>query len=78
MRQAKAGGADRPHKRSDRAVPCVVLAGQVSVGRREASSVGVDSAYSVAEDAGGVERSMADPAGTLAALAERVAGRWST
>jgi glycerate 2-kinase len=62
---------------ADRAVPCVVLAGQVSVGRREASAVGVDAAYSVAEDAGGVERSMADPAGTLAALAERVAARWS-
>jgi glycerate 2-kinase len=62
---------------ADRAVPCLVLAGQVSVGRREAAAAGVDSAYSVAEDAGGVERSMADPAGTLAALAERVAGRWS-
>jgi glycerate kinase len=37
----------------------------------------VDAAYSVSDDAGGVERSMADPAGTLAALAARVAGRWS-
>jgi glycerate 2-kinase len=62
---------------ADRGVPCVVLAGQVSVGRREAAAVGVDSAYSVADDAGGVEASMADPAGTLAALAERVAARWS-
>lgn len=62
---------------ADRGVPCVVLAGQVSVGRREAAAVGVDTAYSVAEDAGGVEASMADPAGTLAALAERVAARWS-
>ncbi|WP_219416133.1 glycerate kinase family protein, partial [Pseudonocardia nigra] len=62
---------------ADRGVPCVVLAGQVSVGRREAASVGVDSAYSVAESAGGVEASMADPAGTLAALAEQVAARWS-
>ena len=40
-------------------------------------SAGVDAAYSVAEDAGGVEASMADPAGTLAALAGRVAARWS-
>ncbi|MBN9102859.1 MULTISPECIES: glycerate kinase [unclassified Pseudonocardia] len=62
---------------ADRGVPCVVLAGQVSVGRREAGAVGVDSAYSVADDAGGVEASMADPAGTLAALAARVATRWS-
>jgi glycerate kinase len=58
-------------------VPCLVLAGQVSVGRREAAAVGVDAAYGVADDAGGVEKSLADPAGTLAALAEKVARRWS-
>lgn len=62
---------------AERGVACVVLAGQVSVGRREAAAAGVDTAYSVAEDAGGVDASMADPAGTLAALAERVAARWS-
>jgi len=62
---------------ADRGVPCLVLAGQVSVGRREAGAVGVDSAYSVADDAGGVAASLADPAGTLAALAARVATRWS-
>jgi glycerate kinase len=62
---------------ADRALPCLVLAGQVSVGRREMGAAGVDAAYSVADDAGGVESSMADPAGTLAALAARVAGRWS-
>jgi glycerate kinase len=60
-----------------RGVPCVVLAGQVSVGRREAAAAGVDAAYGVADDAGGVEKSLADPAGTLAALAEKVARRWS-
>jgi glycerate 2-kinase len=60
-----------------RGVPCLVLAGQVSVGRREAAAVGVDAAYAVADDAGGVEQSLADPAGTLAALAEKVARRWS-
>jgi glycerate kinase len=62
---------------ADRGLPCLVLAGQVSVGRREAASVGVDAAYGVAEHAGGVEASMADPAGTLAALAEHVARQWS-
>lgn len=62
---------------ADRGIPCLVLAGQVSVGRREAAAAGVDTAYSVSEDAGGVEASLADPPGTLAALAERVAGRWS-
>ncbi|MDT7580879.1 MAG: glycerate 2-kinase, partial [Pseudonocardiales bacterium] len=54
-----------------RGVPCVVLAGQVLVGRREAAAVGVDAAYAV--DAAGA----ADPAGALAALAEKVAHRWS-
>lgn len=62
---------------AERGVPCIVLAGQVSVGRREAAAVGVEAAYGVAEAAGGVEASMADPAGTLAALAERVARTWS-
>ncbi len=61
---------------ADRGLPCIVLAGQVSVGRREAAAVGVDAAYGVAEHAGGVEASMADPAGTLAALAEHVARQW--
>ena len=41
------------------------------------AAAGVDAAYSVAEDAGGVERSLADPRGTLAALAAKVAARWS-
>lgn len=62
---------------ADRGVPCVVLAGQVSVGRREAASVGVEAAYAVADHAGGVAAALADPDATLAALAERVALRWS-
>jgi len=62
---------------ADRGLPCVVLAGQVSVGRREAAAAGVDAAYSVADAAGGVAASLADPAGMLATLAERVAARWS-
>ncbi|WP_346106452.1 glycerate kinase, partial [Pseudonocardia alni] len=61
---------------ADRGTPCVVLAGQVSVGRREAAAAGVDAAFGVAEEFG-LEASMADPAGTLADLAERVAPRWS-
>lgn len=47
-------------------VPCVVLAGQVSVGRREAAAVGVDAAYALAD----VSRD------ALVALSERVARRW--
>lgn len=49
-----------------RGVPCVVLAGQVSVGRREAAAVGVDAAYPLPT----VDRD------ALVTLAERVARRW--
>ncbi len=68
---AVAGGA------AERGVPCVVLAGQVAVGRREAAAAGVQESYAVAEHAGSVERSLADPAGTLADLAAHVARHWS-
>jgi len=57
--------------------PCIALAGQVLVGSREMRALGVESAYSTA-DLVGEEASFADPAGTLAALAERVARSWST
>lgn len=62
---------------ADRGIPCLVLAGQVSVGRREAGAVGVEQSYAVAEHAGSVAAAMADPAGTLADLAADVAGQWS-
>ena len=62
---------------ADRGIPCLVLAGQVSVGRREAGAVGVEQSYAVAEHAGSVAAAMADPAGTLAALAADVALQWS-
>jgi len=62
---------------AERGVPCLVLSGQVSVGRREAAAVGVEASYAVAEHAGSVEAAFADPAGTLAALAEHVAKQWS-
>lgn len=57
--------------------PCVVLAGQVEVGRREMAALGVESAYSVAEHAGSAEAAMADPAAQLESLAARVARAWS-
>lgn len=56
--------------------PCVVLAGRVDVGSREMRALGVESAYSLI-DLVGEERALADPAGSLAALAERVARTWS-
>jgi glycerate kinase len=57
--------------------PCVVLAGQVTVGAREARAMGVDAAYATA-DLVGLEASMAEPAEALARLAERTARTWSS
>jgi glycerate kinase len=62
---------------ADRGLPCLVLAGQVSVGRREAAAAGIESAYAVADHAGSVEAAFADPAGTLSALSRQVASQWS-
>lgn len=59
------------------AVPTVVVAGQVQVGRRETMALGVAGSYAVADRPDRVAASMADPAGTLAALARRVAVTWS-
>jgi len=56
--------------------PCVVLAGRVEVGSREMRALGVESAYSLV-DAVGEDRALADPAGALGDLAERVARTWS-
>jgi glycerate kinase len=61
---------------AERGVPCVLLAGQVTVGRREAAAAGVDAAYAVAASPAALAGAFADPAGTLAALAERVASQW--
>ena len=58
------------------ALPCLVLAGQVTVGRRESAAAGIEAAYAVA-DAVGVEAALAQPAEELAALAARVAREWS-
>jgi len=60
-----------------RGIPCLVVAGQVSVGRREAGAAGITESYAVADHAGSVAAAMADPAGTLSALAAQVAGQWS-
>lgn len=61
---------------TEHGVPCVVLAGQVAVGRRETAAAGVEAAYAVAEHAGSVQAAMAQPADRLADLAAHVARRW--
>jgi glycerate kinase len=62
---------------AERGLPCLVLAGQVSVGRREAAAAGIEAAFAVVEHAGSVDAAFADPAGTLAGLARSVASQWS-
>jgi len=58
-------------------VPVVAVAGQVEVGRRELLSIGVESAYPVARTPEQVRLALADPAGTLADRAARVARTWT-
>jgi glycerate kinase len=59
------------------AVPCLVLAGRVTVGRREMLSSGVDAAYALVDEPGGEARALGDPAAALADLAARVAREWA-
>ncbi|MEV1287861.1 glycerate kinase [Micromonospora sp. NPDC049679] len=62
----------------DRGLPCVVLAGRISAGRRESAAAGITEAYSLVEHFGDdVERAMREPAEGLRAIATRLAGQWS-
>jgi glycerate kinase len=58
-------------------VPCLVLAGQVALGRQEIAAAGVEKAYSVAEQAGSIEAALERPAARLSELAAAVAREWS-
>ncbi len=60
----------------EHAVPCVVLAGEVALGRREAAAAGVEQAWSLV-DLVGAERALGDAGPALAELARHVAGQWS-
>ncbi|ANZ35076.1 hypothetical protein BBK82_02320 [Lentzea guizhouensis] len=62
---------------ADRAVPCLAIAGQVTVGRREMAAAGVQDAYSVSEHVGSVQKSIADARKSLIATAGHVARQWS-
>ena len=54
-----------------------MIAGQVTVGRRELAEAGLTAAYAVAEGPDEVAAALADPSGTLSRRAERVASTWS-
>lgn len=58
-------------------VPCLVLAGRVSVGRREMTAGGVAAAYSLVESAGSEQAAQTGAAEELRDLAGRVARQWS-
>jgi glycerate kinase len=66
----------------DRGLPCVVVAGRISAGRREASAAGVTESYSLVdhfggEERGGVEQAMTRPTEALRAISARLAAQWS-
>lgn len=55
--------------------PCVALAGEVRLGKRECASAGIDAAYAM-KDLFGSASSLEQPAQTLQMLAARVAKTW--
>jgi glycerate kinase len=58
--------------------PCVVISGQVELGRREAAAHGIDETFSCTELAGSVEASMAEPGRWIRVAAGQAARSWST
>ncbi|MFI5916638.1 glycerate kinase [Dactylosporangium sp. NPDC051541] len=61
----------------DLGVPCVVVAGRVDAGRREAAAIGVTEAHSLVEHFGSVPKAMSQPADGLRELGRRLAQQWS-
>ncbi|MET7421038.1 glycerate kinase [Dactylosporangium sp. NPDC005555] len=61
----------------DLGVPCVVVAGRIDAGRREAASIGVTEAHALVEHFGSVAEALARPADGLRELGERLAVQWS-
>ncbi|HZM77712.1 MAG TPA: glycerate kinase [Candidatus Limnocylindrales bacterium] len=62
---------------AEQGVPCVVLAGRVTTGRREQGAAGISEAYALVDHFGSVERAMAEPAQGLRELAAKLARRYS-
>ncbi|MEV4414715.1 glycerate kinase [Catellatospora sp. NPDC049609] len=61
----------------DLGIPCVVLAGRVTTGRREQGAAGVTEAHALVDHFGSVELALAEPARGLRELAARLATQWS-
>ena len=61
----------------DRGLPCVVLAGRVETGHREAAAAGVSETYSLVDHFGSVELALAEPGRGLREIAAHAARQWS-
>lgn len=61
----------------DLGIPCVVLAGRVTTGRREQGAAGVTEAHALVDHFGSVDLALAEPARGLRELAARLAHQWS-
>lgn len=62
----------------ERGLPCLVVAGRVTVSPEEAQAAGVSGAWSLVDHFGGdVERAMSHPAAGLRALAAQLAASWA-
>jgi glycerate kinase len=61
----------------DRGLPCVVVAGRVTTGRREAAAAGITETYSLVDHFGSTSEALVRPAEGLRAIATRLAGQWS-
>ncbi|WP_432829612.1 glycerate kinase family protein [Dactylosporangium sp. CA-092794] len=61
----------------DAGVPCVVVAGRVDAGRREAAAIGVTESHALVEHFGSVAEARARPADGLRELGQRLARQWS-
>ena len=62
---------------SERGLPCVVLAGRVETGRREAMAAGVTEMHALVDLFGSDEQARSRPAEGLRTLAGRLARQWS-
>jgi glycerate kinase len=58
-------------------IPCVVVAGQSSVGAREAAAHGIDEVWTIADLLGSAEAAMAAGSGGMLKLGRAVARSWS-
>ena len=75
LRGKVCGGVARLSQQAGRA--CIIMAGTVTIGSREARAHGIDELRSAAELAGSVEESLGRPAYWLTELAARTAPQWS-